>query len=353
MTLYAASRMTARTLRASFGLRPFTRHEAEESGVSVDQLRYAVAGGLVQRLHRGWYAVLDEALDALASARGTHPPHAGVPAAALAVFRDLQARRAEPVMAGSLASRWWDLDTWDGRPGDAPSPGVVLVAPGCGVRRGQRHGLIIREAELDERDIVTTQDGLAFTGVLRTGVDCARGRDPIGAFIVCNSAARRSLDPRLPWHVGSGPASRRLTDLACDPSLAATALREMGSALERCSGHGLSAVKRVIDRIDVRLETALEALSWWRFGEHGIVLPEPQQWVRGASGRLYRVDFDFDGVIGEADGLGKYGQACDLHVEKRRQIDIELAGKPVVRWGWLQMWHHPGLVMAALDNARR
>jgi len=351
MTSTNPTRVTAAHLRLAFKDNPFTIAEAEAVGVTPARLRQAFRCGLVCRVRRGWYAAPDmRDLDPSAAQR---PGGAACPISpdALAVVRALEDRGAHPVIAGSLAARWWGLDLLADRFGEAP-PAVILVNRHSAVRRGQRGGVLIRHADLDEIDIVRDPDGRAFTSALRTGVDCARGQDEINAFIVINSAVRRSLDVRAPQKPGLRADARRLTDLAAQPASAAHALQNLRSVVERTSGCGISVVHGVLHLIDPRLESALESLSWWRFHEFGLVIPTPQQWIRGASGRRYRVDFDFGGVVGECDGLVKYTQASDLRSEKERQMDIELGGRPVVRWGWQHMWHHPERVMSAVHIAR-
>jgi hypothetical protein len=365
----SATQHTAALLREAFGSRPFTGPDAQAAGISVDRLRQVLRWGLVTRVRRGWYVAPDAPTD-LARGQATEIPATGrVVPTALVMAHELHERGAQPVIAGSLSAQWWGTDVPSGHGDgglsrgtrrecggggysrDVGSPALILVAPGSGIRRGLRHGILIREASIDERDIVRTDSGHAFTGITRTGIDCARGRDPACAFIIINSAIRRSLDPRPPTGTRHHPGSRRLTDLASDPANAQAAMAAFRATLDRCSGRGLASVRRVLDRVDPRLESALESLSWWRFGEHGLVTPIPQQWVRGASGRRYRVDFDFGTVVGEADGLGKYVEAGQLRAEKARQMDIELGGRPMVRWGWTDMWHHPESVIAALERA--
>ena len=341
------TRVTATQLHDTFHDLPFTSAEAEGIGVTPARLRQAFRSGLVRRVHRGWYAVTD--MRGIASSTPGSAP--AVPPGALAIVRELEDRGAQPVIAGSLAARWWGLDVLSDRRGEQP-PSVVLVSPKSAVRRGQRGGVLVRHAELVDIDIVRGSDGRAYTSALRTGVDCARGQSAINAFIVTNSAVRRSLDSRTPTGPNLHPDARHLTDLAAQASLAATATEALRSLLNRTSGYGLSAVRYIVDHIDPRLESALESLSWWRFHEFGLALPSPQQWVRGASGRRYRVDFDFGDIVGECDGLSKYAQAADLRSEKERQMDIELSGRPVVRWGWQHMWRHPDRVIGALQRAR-
>jgi len=72
--------------------------------------------------------------------------------------------------------------------------------------------------------------------------------------------------------------------------------------------------------------------------------PDLQTAVTGASGRGYRADFYWDlaRLIGEADGIGKYGATPDavaatLRAEKRREDDLREAGYAFVRWDYAQM----------------
>lgn len=345
------TRVTAEQLRLAFQEKPFTPAEAEVVGVTPARLRQAFRSGLVCRVHRGWYAVTDMRDVDPSATDWSHGSGTGVPPGALAIVRALEDRGAQPVIAGSLAARWWGLDFLSNRLGEAP-PAVIYVNRRSAARRGQRGGVLIRHTDLAEIDIVHDTDGRAYTSALRTGVDCARGQNEINAFIVINSAVRRSLDGRIPQKPGLPSDARRLTDLAAQPPLTGQAIHDLRSVLERTSGCGTSAVRGVLHLIDARLESALESLSWWRFHEFGLAMPTPQQWVRGASGRRYRVDFDFGNVVGECDGLVKYTQASDLRSEKERQLDIELSGRPVVRWGWQLMWRQPEHVMSAVQLAR-
>jgi hypothetical protein len=66
--------------------------------------------------------------------------------------------------------------------------------------------------------------------------------------------------------------------------------------------------RRVVAFADARAESPLESISRLRMREHGVPAPEPQVeiWIDGRFAG--RVDFYWDeyGVIGEADGWGKY-----------------------------------------------
>ncbi|HEU5033828.1 MAG TPA: DUF559 domain-containing protein, partial [Mycobacteriales bacterium] len=67
----------------------------------------------------------------------------------------------------------------------------------------------------------------------------------------------------------------------------------------------------------------------------------------------YRVDFLWDGVVGEADGAKKYdgSNPGSLLAEKRRQESLEEMGFIVVRWSWDDIVHRPELTAARIRRA--
>lgn len=73
---------------------------------------------------------------------------------------------------------------------------------------------------------------------------------------------------------------------------------------------------------------------------------------------LGRVDFfwEREGVIGEFDGLAKYGAdgiaaATAVHREKLREDAVRDAGYEVVRWTWKDLFDF-AVVTARFDRAR-
>ncbi|WP_375482346.1 type IV toxin-antitoxin system AbiEi family antitoxin domain-containing protein [uncultured Jatrophihabitans sp.] len=86
-------------------------------------------------------------------------------------------------------------------------------------------------------------------------------------------------------------------------------------------------------------ESALESLSRLRITRAGLPAPRTQVEIRVSDRFVGRVDFYWDepGVVGEADGRGKYTDPQVLYDEKRRQERLEAAGLIVVRWGWAEL----------------
>ena len=156
--------------------------------------------------------------------------------------------------------------------------------------------------------------------------------------------------------------ARTVVDLGCELGIDAaivaadSALRigltnraELSSALEVCAGWpGVTASARAVQLAHPAAESVLESLSRLRIIDAGLPAPEPQVTILDhAGGFCGRVDFYWDefGVVGEADGLGKYEDAPDsLTEEKKRQGWVEDTGLIVVRWGWADLDPFDGAV---------
>lgn len=83
-------------------------------------------------------------------------------------------------------------------------------------------------------------------------------------------------------------------------------------------------------------QSPLESLSRLRLVRAGLPEPRLQVPLHDALGLIGVVDMLFDdlGVVGEADGAGKYASREDLVREKKREDRIRALGFPVVRWDW-------------------
>lgn len=83
-------------------------------------------------------------------------------------------------------------------------------------------------------------------------------------------------------------------------------------------------------------QTPIESLSRVRLVRAGLPEPRLQVSLYDADGLMGVVDMLFEelGVVGEADGHGKYGTRDDVIKEKSREDRIRADGFPVVRWNW-------------------
>jgi hypothetical protein len=314
---------------AAFASRTFTSREAGEAGIEYHRLRGAVSAGLVHRLRRGHYRV---ALTAAADSRLTD------------CLERLAGQGVTACAGRRTAGDIWDSPMWNIEPAGAPT---VLVPRESSVGRGLRGGVLIKPCDVDPRRIVPGPGSIPVTDPLLTAAHLAAApRTSFAQMMVLLSGgmrrqlARSARDPRV------------LTRRADQEDVRTALAHDLMDAITHADVRGLRRVSDVAHLADPRLETVLESISWARFIEAGVELPEPQAWVSGASGRSWRVDFLFGGrVIGECDGAVKYAEADSLWKEKKRQADLEAAGYIVVRWTWEEIVYHPHVVLARIALA--
>ena len=192
-------------------------------------------------------------------------------------------------------------------------PAPLLTRPG-GAWRGGPAGRV-RVAPLPEHHRAVVR-GIRTTSLPRTFVDIAKSSTMASAAVVGDYVRR--------W---------RCTQ------------NELETALEECAAWSdVGKARRALAFLDPRSESPLESVSRVYMHEFHLPPPEPQVLVTGASGTTYRVDFywEFARLVGEADGMGKYGKtpeeiAAALRAEKMREDDIRDGGHGVVRWNYAQM----------------
>ncbi|MEY4171566.1 MAG: hypothetical protein RLZ94_2639, partial [Actinomycetota bacterium] len=323
---------TAATLFAHFGGSVFTLAEAEKAGVSARRLGLATEAGFVLRLRRGLYRVADAHM--IGDARTVDPGVAQMEIAGHLVgeFRE---RGVDAAMGDETAAYAWGL------PHTGLTVPTIRVPRGSTTRRGTRHGVRVREGDTD--DVVTFR-GQFITSPLATARDICRELPRHQAVGLFGLAQRRLAE----WLIAGdermdpGDLTSALTDADLRAQLGAEMRRMLADSTRR---------QHWCDSADPRPETYLEGISWgrltsWRLGDMA-----PQAWVRGASGRSYRVDVLIDGVAGEADGAVKYATRDALWKEKLRQEDIENGGTPVVRWTFAEAEHRPHVLLARWRNA--
>ena len=263
----------------------------------MSALKHALRSGRIVRLRRGVYAEASAA-EHLSTAVTLTVPRAVVSDRSAALQHGL------PVVGG------------------LPTDVEITVPPRASTNIAGAHPY---RARLRPQDIVQIDDR-PVTSPARTVVDVAR---------------------HWPWRT-SVPA----IDAALFGGL--TSLEEIADVLHFCAGWpGIGRAKRAVALSDGRAESPLESISRLVIPRLGFPRPEPQRWILDQYGRpIARCDFSWDelGVVGEADGRGKYGQADAYPLEKERQERLEDLGLVVVRWGWRHAWSQHEILRRKIGN---
>ena len=314
----AATTATTHALLAAFGTEPFTNARARSIGLTTAQLLQAVSAGKIHRLARGTYVIDPPAQRTLL----LHLQH------------DLTRRGSRSVVGGCSAAHMWNIPIVGAGGLRSDCVPMMWVPPGL-IRQGTRDGIHFITGDVPLEHTVTAADGLILTSAMRTAVDVAR------LARLRQVWALATLSGGLRAHLAAAsrvPLSQAgvITRLAQDSRTRERLFTELADVVAHVPDWGLRVVRDALPFVDPRLETPLESVSWGRFIEAGIPLPEPQAWLEGSSGRWWRVDFWWPelGLIGEADGMVKYADSGALLDEKARQLDLEGPGRSVIRWGW-------------------
>lgn len=306
---------TAELVRRAFGSSPVPVGELEAIGVSRKRMRSAVAAGTLQQVRRG----VVRAPGPEHGAGGQDPwgratlverqEHLCLARAALLGLADgsVVSHGSAALITGLPTYRRAGIDVW-------------VTAP--------RHGRVVagthrRLGSIDPVDVVEVE-GVPCTGPARTALDLARRQPPHVALVALDAAAAQ---------VGS---------------------RELRAAMARLEWvYDLAQLSSALALVDPLSESPLESISRGWMHDCGVPRPRLQQWVHGASGRRYRVDFLWSDalVIGEADGMSKYATIDDVRAEKRREDDLRRAGYVIVRWTYQELLSDPMAVMLRIQRA--
>ena len=135
-----------------------------------------------------------------------------------------------------------------------------------------------------------------------------------------------------------------------------TMVEELEAAIERWRHLGGSRdLHEALGLARPGAQTVLETLSRLALMAEGLPEPELQVEFRDDEGLIGRVDMWWPGlgVIGEADGLLKYGSGDDVVREKAREDRLRALGVMVVRWTWREIMASPDVVARRLRAAAR
>lgn len=284
----------------SIGGAPFTRADALAAGFSAGVIRARIRDGDWAPLRRGVY--IEHSVQA-AVANAPDRRHALEVAAVLCTVR------RDALACGTSAARILGLEMLS-----APNRDVVIASSDPVMRGQRRRGHLLRHADVP-RHHRASRYGVPLTSVARTVVDLARSWPLADGVVLADSALRTGL----------------------------VTLPELRAVARDCyAWSGIGMACRAIDSADPVSESVLESLSRVAMREQGIPEPRTQVVIGDAGGAIARVDFLWAcyGVVGEADGIGKYvPDGCRttaeiVRAEKRREERILDAGYEIVRWGW-------------------
>lgn len=190
-------------------------------------------------------------------------------------------------------------------------------------------------------DHVTEVSGLPVTTVDRTVIDCLRQLRLRDALAIADGALRNG-------------------------TTSPDALRAMRAFQTRWPG--VTKADAGIAMADARRESWLESASVATAHQLGFSVPMSQVWIHHLDGRLIgRVDFlwALAGVIGEADGRGKYlgaygsdtwdadEAATHMLAERERERELESVGFAVARWDTSDVLGGGSGLAEVLRSARR
>ncbi|MHA3701697.1 type IV toxin-antitoxin system AbiEi family antitoxin domain-containing protein [Jatrophihabitans sp. YIM 134969] len=268
----------------------FTVAEAQAEGWTPSALRHAVRAGRLIRLRPGVFAV---------------PPldGPGRPTELLAQRAVGAAVANHGVHVSHLAAaRLARIDSW------APEPHPCVTHSGTAVSAIE--GVHAHRADLPPSATAVLGVDLLVTAPGRTVVDVAREFGVEAGVVVADSALRTRLGAR----------------------------ERLDHAVRQARGRPrVDRARSAVEFADARSESVLESRSRHRMAVAGLPAPLTQVDILTLSGRLVgRADFYWPefGVIGEADGLGKYDGFRSLTAEKLREDALRDLGLEIARWVW-------------------
>jgi hypothetical protein len=212
----------------------------------------------------------------------------------------------------------------------ADAPATITLPAGSGHTFHASHHIATLPAEQIAQDA-----GYAVTGLARTAVDLAAGRELPAALVILDAAARKLCEGYLVTARRSDFSNPRLV-AACRDDLLKVAATRPGPDLTQPIGLA-----------DPARESVAESLSAGHFELAGLPRPECQARLVTPRGTFYP-DFWWPdaNLVGECDGAVKYGRADAYVNEKEREQALRDAGFRMVRWLAKEIMTRPDVVVA-------
>ncbi len=276
-----------------YPLRPTSALRAE--GWTQRRLAHALGAGTLTRTVRGVYG----------AAGGPEPGQAHLARARAILLR----KRGDAVLSHVSAALAHGLPVAQ----DDPAVVHLCVAPPARGRR--RSGYHVHVADLTDADVVIL-DGLAVTSLARTVTDLALFSSFTWGVVAMDAALRRGVEAE-----------------------------EIQSLVTRSARRpGVETLRTVVAFADARAESPLESISRVSMARAGIPTPELQVQVLNEGGWVATSDFGWPefGVVGEADGAGKFAPALAEGQSPEQAVQATLARDELIRqagwwpshWGW-------------------
>jgi hypothetical protein len=227
---------------------------------------------------------------------------------------------SDPVVSHASAAALWKLPWFEPYPRGVHILGETAIG-------GRSTSAVVRHTVGVPEEIVWI-DGIRVTSLARTVVDVARTVSFAQAVAVADAALRRTRFPDI-----------------CVPESALLRADLESAVAELPVAHGSARARAVVAFADPDADRPGESVSRVNMSIARLTAPVLQAELRGASGRVWHVDFWWPqfNVIGEFDGKAKYtddrylrGRSPQqaLYDEKLREDDLRRAGHGFCRWPW-------------------
>jgi predicted transcriptional regulator of viral defense system len=280
-----------------------SRRQLHRLGYSPAAIGRRVADGRLQRLHRGVYAVGHASLR-----REGH------------LYSALLAVGPVAVLSHRTAAEWWDLRA---RSGSA----VEVTLP---TRNGRRvTGVTVHCVRALAGADITVHRRLPVTTVARTLLDLAEVTDRV--------TTERALERA---------ENLRLLDVPTAEDVLARAIGRHGARTLRAALAGYTGPSATRSELERRFLSLLTEAGLQPALVNGLV---------DAGGHCYEVDFAWpvERVLVETDGFVNHSTRAAFERDRRRDLELKLAGYEVIRVTWRQVTQQPEALMQALRRVLR